>query len=248
MNVIPGHFTTSHFHLSHYLDLFDLKSNAAIARNVAVELAVPYIHSTPVDTIVCMEGTEIIGAYLAEELRQSGRSVINSEREIHVVSPIYSVDKKLIFHSNVQEKIKNKNVLLLVSSISSGATIKSALECLSYYAESLWEKALVQCLPLFKKEISLLKKDIPTIKCTDGRMPSLPATAPLTPHNQRRLYENESKQKGMSVILLSHCYFMGIDPSKVTLTVLSLNFYNISRIYGYIQRSRLQLQSALFSI
>ncbi|NLK39811.1 MAG: hypothetical protein GX303_06175 [Clostridiales bacterium] len=165
MNVIPGHFTTSHFHLSHYLDLFDLKSNAAIARNVAVELAVPYIHSTPVDTIVCMEGTEIIGAYLAEELRQSGRSVINSEREIHVVSPIYSVDKKLIFHSNVQEKIKNKNVLLLVSSISSGATIKSALECLSYYCGIVVGKsALFNAYPdQFKKEIHSLftNKDIP---------------------------------------------------------------------------------------
>ncbi len=133
MNVIPGHFTTSQFHISHFLDLYDLKTNARLARDVAVELAIPYLTTTLVDTIVCMEGTEVIGAYMAQELLQEGASVINSGKEIHVVTPMSNINRKLIFQSNMQELILNRNIILLVSSISSGTTVNSALECLSYY-------------------------------------------------------------------------------------------------------------------
>lgn len=133
MNAIPGHFTTSHFHTTHYLDLDNLKTNASTARDVARELALPYLTSTLVDTIVCMEGTEVIGAYMAEELMQEGTSVINSGGEIHVVTPLSNINRKLMFQSNMQELIFNRDIIVLVSSISSGITLNSALECLSYY-------------------------------------------------------------------------------------------------------------------
>lgn len=133
MNVVSGHYTTSHFHTTHYLDLENLKTNVTLARDVARELAMPYLASTLVDTIVCMEGTEVIGAYLAEELLQEGTSVVNSGREIRVVRPSSNVNRKLVFQSNMQEAINNRNILLLVSSVSSGITLNSALECLSYY-------------------------------------------------------------------------------------------------------------------
>lgn len=133
MNVIPGHFATNHFHLSHYLDLENLKTNAMTARNVAIELALPYLSTTLVDTIVCMEGTQVIGAYMAEELMSEGTSIVNSGREIHVITPISNIDKKLMFQSSMQSLINNKNIILLVSTISSGTTVNNALECLSYY-------------------------------------------------------------------------------------------------------------------
>jgi len=137
LSVIPGHFTTNHFHTNNYLDLDNLKTNSSIARDVARELALPYLTSTLVDTIVCIEGTEVIGAYLAEELLQEGTSVVNSGRDIHVVTPISNVHRKLIFQSNTQELIVNRNIILLVSSISSGITLYSALECLSYYGGNI---------------------------------------------------------------------------------------------------------------
>jgi orotate phosphoribosyltransferase len=133
MKVIPGHFTTSHFHISHYLDVSELKTNAVIAKDVARELSIPYLANVSVDTIVCMEGTEVIGAYLAEELMQEGVGVINSGKEIRVLKPLISAGGKLLFQCNVQQYIRDKEIVLLVASISSGTTIGRALDCITYY-------------------------------------------------------------------------------------------------------------------
>ena len=89
--------------------------------------------TTPVDTIVCLENTKVIGAYLAEELLQDGISVINSGGEIHVVTPMSNISGKLVFYDSEIEWIANKNILLLVATVSSSNTVKSAKECLSYY-------------------------------------------------------------------------------------------------------------------
>ena len=137
MNVIPGHFTTNHFHLSHYLDLDNLKTNSFLAKKVAKELSYPYLATTLIDTIVCMEGTELIGAYLAEELTQKGTTAINQGREVFVVKPMNNVNRQLTFQSNLQKLITNQRVLLLVTSISSGSTLKSAQEVLNYYGANL---------------------------------------------------------------------------------------------------------------
>ncbi|NLV35067.1 MAG: hypothetical protein GXY17_00095 [Clostridiaceae bacterium] len=133
LSVNPGHFTTSHFHTTHYLDLTNIKTNASVAKYVAIELALPYLSSTLVDTIVCMEQTEVIGAYMAQELLNHGAAFINSGREIHLATPISNVNRNLIFQSNMQDLIVNRNIIVLVSSISSGMTLNNALECLGYY-------------------------------------------------------------------------------------------------------------------
>ncbi len=137
MNVVPGHFTTNHFHLSHYLDLDNLKTNSTLAKKVAKEFALPYLASTLIDTIVCMEGTELIGAYLAEELTQKGTSAINSGEDIYVLKPMSNVNRQFTFQSNLQGLITDHRVLLLVSSISSGTTLRTALELLNYYGANL---------------------------------------------------------------------------------------------------------------
>ena len=80
VDVQPGHFTTNHFHLSHYLDLDNLKTNSSVAKKVAKELAKPYLGTTSCDTIVCMEETELIGAYLAEELAYQETSISNENK------------------------------------------------------------------------------------------------------------------------------------------------------------------------
>ncbi|MCL2764887.1 MAG: hypothetical protein FWD40_06360 [Treponema sp.] len=137
INITPGHFTTNNAHTNSFLDVSTLKSDTAVARDVARELAIPYLSSTPVDTIVCMEKMEVIGAYLAQELVQEGTSGINSGNSIHVVSPINNAYGKLVFPGNVAKWINGKNILLLVATISSGRTLNIALECISYYGGNL---------------------------------------------------------------------------------------------------------------
>ena len=132
-----GHFATGSSHISHYIDISELKSSASIAKEAARELAIPYLSNTIVDVIVYMEGTEIIAAYLADELMQGGLGVMNSNNEIHVVTPMHGTGGHFIFHENIQKKIANKDVLLVVASMSTGATINRAVECLTYYGGAL---------------------------------------------------------------------------------------------------------------
>ncbi|MDR1174726.1 MAG: phosphoribosyltransferase [Treponema sp.] len=133
VRVAAGHFATNSAHRSHYIDIFDLMAGASAARAAARELAVPYRTSTLVDAIVYMDNTEILAAFLADELLQAGMSVMNEGSEILLLTPMVSADGHFIFHRNVQEKIKNKNVVLMVASLSTGATANRMLECLSYY-------------------------------------------------------------------------------------------------------------------
>lgn len=133
IRVIPGHFATNNSHTTHYIDMSEIKTNSGMAKDVARELSLPYINFEIVDTIVCMEGTAVIGAYLAEELLQNGTSVINGGGEIHVLRPMISVNGDLLFPDNKRRMIQGKNVLLLVASVSSGRTARVGMECISYY-------------------------------------------------------------------------------------------------------------------
>lgn len=132
MDVIPGHFTNSTSHLTHYLDMSRLKFNALIARDVAREMAVPYLSNHLVETIVCMEEMDVIGAYLAEELIENGM-IVNSERDIHVLTPRINVNGQLIFQQSTERFIDNKHIILLVASAASGMTVDRTLDCLKYY-------------------------------------------------------------------------------------------------------------------
>ena len=72
LKAIPGHFATNHSHINYYLDMTPIKYRHTEAQLVAKEMVKKYRHTTAVDAIVCMDGCEVIGAYLAEELTAAG--------------------------------------------------------------------------------------------------------------------------------------------------------------------------------
>jgi len=137
IKVIPGHFATTNVHVSHYIDMTEMKYSILAAKAVAKELAVPYLNRALVDTVVSMEGTEVIGAFLAQELSQDGISVMNANRDIAILTPMYNVNKQLTFPSNVREQIRNRHVVLLMPSVSSGRAMRIARECIQYYGGHL---------------------------------------------------------------------------------------------------------------
>lgn len=131
--VIPGHFATNHSHVNYYVDMTGIKTHHKIAKETARELAKEYISSKSVDTIIALEGTEIIGAFLARELSKEGYSSLNSNKDICVITPESNANNQLIFRDNAQKDIFGKQIILLISSASTGKTINRSVECLQYY-------------------------------------------------------------------------------------------------------------------
>jgi len=130
ITVLTGHFTASNHHVNYHFDVSTMKSNARVARDIARELSMAYLSSTNVDTIVCLDKTETIGAFMANELLNGG---VNMGNEIHVVSPISNVNNNLVFKDSTLEWITGKNVILLVAMMISGKAVDRAMECLGYY-------------------------------------------------------------------------------------------------------------------
>lgn len=133
IGIIPGHFATNHSHVNHYIDMTKIKTHHTMAKRVADVLAASYV-STHIETIVCMEGTEMLGAFLAEALSQSG---INNGSDINVVTPELNANNQMIFRDNTQPAIWGKQLLLLISSASTGKTINRSMDCIRYYNGNL---------------------------------------------------------------------------------------------------------------
>lgn len=133
LKVIPGHFATNHSHINYFIDLTTMKSRANEAHEVAKGMTLQYVNNTLVDTIVCMDGCEVIGAYLAEELTKAGFMSRNAHKTIYVISPEFNNNGQMIFRDNIQCAVQGKNVILLLASATTGKTIDRTLECIKYY-------------------------------------------------------------------------------------------------------------------
>ncbi len=129
IGIIPGHFATNHSHVNYYVDMTSIKTSHKMAKEAAAELAACYA-TTNIDTIICLEGTEMLGAFLAEHLSGQG---INAGSDIAVVTPELNMNGQMIFRDNTQKKIWGKQILLLISSASTGKSIMRAVDCLQYY-------------------------------------------------------------------------------------------------------------------
>ena len=130
---MPGHFATNHSHVNYYIDMTTLKSRQSEAEIAARDLVPHYITNTIVDTILCLDGTQIIGAYLAQELQNSGFMSINAHQTIYIVSPEYDTNGQIIFRDNIQPMIRDKHVLILMASVTTGITVRKSAECIQYY-------------------------------------------------------------------------------------------------------------------
>ena len=53
----------THSHTNFYVDIMETKLNQAIANEAATTLAQSFIYEKQIDTIVCMDGSEIIGIF-----------------------------------------------------------------------------------------------------------------------------------------------------------------------------------------
>ena len=103
-----------------------------IGLETAKTLADEYIHTNSIDTIVCLEETSTIGAFMAEHLSDSLYSMSRGNN-ISVVTPEYHPGGAILFRDNMQRMVKNSQVLILAPSITSGKSVKRAIEAVLYY-------------------------------------------------------------------------------------------------------------------
>ncbi len=133
LKVTPGHFATTSSHINAYIDLTTLKARSSEAKAVAKSMCAEYMATTVVDVIICMDGTDVIGAYLADELTNSGIMCMNAHGSIYVITPEQNSMGQLTFPDNVVPMVQGKHVLLLLATATTGRTVDKAIECINYY-------------------------------------------------------------------------------------------------------------------
>lgn len=133
LRVAVGHFATTNRHTNYYIDVVSQKARLSEARAVAEELASYYYADTVVDTILCLDGTEVIGACLADCLSKADILNMNAHKSIYVVTPEITNSNQILFRDNIVPMIKEKNVMILAVSVSSGKTALAAIDAIRYY-------------------------------------------------------------------------------------------------------------------
>ena len=134
LRVAKGHFATSSAHSNYYIDVAAQKSRLSEAKAVATELCKNHKYSNQiVDTILCLDGTEVVATCVAEELTKSDYVNINAHQTIYIVTPEIVNGSQIIFRDNIVNMIKDKHVLITAVSVSSGNTAKAAIEAIKYY-------------------------------------------------------------------------------------------------------------------
>ena len=133
LRVAQGHFATSNCHSNYYIDVVAQKTRLSEAQAVAEELCSYFYHTTIVDTILCLDGTEVIGACLAEELAKGEFVNLNAHKSLYVITPETTNSSLLLFRDNIVPMIKGKNILILAVSVASGKTVETAIDAVNYY-------------------------------------------------------------------------------------------------------------------
>lgn len=137
VSVYQGHFASRHCHNSHYIDITRMKHEHTMAREAAITIAQRYAYDKAIDSIVCMDGSEVIGAFLAYHMCRNDRFNVNGNKSIDVITPEFDHTGQMIFRDNLIPMVTGKNVLLLISTVKSGKTISRMMECMEYYGASV---------------------------------------------------------------------------------------------------------------
>ena len=138
LRVAKGHFATSHSHINYYIDVTTQKTRLSEAKAVAKELVSAYQHNT---IVLCLDGTQVIGTCLANELTKDGFTNMNAHKTIYIVTPEYTSGSQIILRDNLAPMVKGKHVLILAASITTGYTAIFATthECLGYPVTSIFD-------------------------------------------------------------------------------------------------------------
>ena len=130
VRVMAGHFVTQHSHVNYCVDMTRVKSEMNMAK-AAAKLFAESFANTAVDTIITLERTKMVGAFLADAFANS--TGVNMNQEIAVISPEITADGLLLLRDNVIPYVKNMRVLILAATATTGITTMNAVRGIRYY-------------------------------------------------------------------------------------------------------------------
>ena len=138
LKVTKGHFSSDRFHINYYIDMTSLKMRRKDAQEVAKAMVSRYVSrvnlpvgnislatgdmqqlmaslatKTPIDTIICMDGCEVIGAYVASELSSIGVTTLNSHHTSYIITPEFDSTGQMVVRDNIRPMLKDKHVLVI---------------------------------------------------------------------------------------------------------------------------------------
>jgi len=130
-----GHFATKHSHINYFIDVTAQKYSLHGATSVARQLAGKISGSMPVDTILCMDGTSVIGTCLAKQLTKSGygSSTADELSNLFILKGEPDNHGRLIFRENARYMLEGKNVLVMMCSLTTGTTAQQGKRSVEYY-------------------------------------------------------------------------------------------------------------------
>lgn len=158
LKVTKGHFSSDRFHINYYIDMTSLKMRKAEALQVARAMVSRYVNrvnlednnffsssgdmqslmnsmasKAPIDTIICMDGCEVIGAYVASELSNMGVTTLNSHHTSYIITPEFDSTGQMVVRDNIKPMLKGKHVLVVLATAMSGRTIAKSIRCITSY-------------------------------------------------------------------------------------------------------------------
>ncbi|MBQ8173923.1 MAG: orotate phosphoribosyltransferase [Clostridia bacterium] len=133
LRVAKGHFATGHSHINYYIDVAKQKTRLSEADAVATELVSYYQSNTIIDTILCLDGMQVVGTCLARRLTEANYINVNAHQTIYVLTPEYASGGQIVFREGLTSAVQGKHVLILAASVTTGYTAKAAIEAVQYY-------------------------------------------------------------------------------------------------------------------
>ncbi len=128
-----GHFATRNSHINYFIDVtaqkYSLQGGEAVARQLTNRLKGRF----PVESILCMDGTSAIGAFLARDLTSGGGRSLSEGNNIYIIKGELDGRGNLIFRENARYMLEGKHILILTCSLSTGTTAIQGKQSVEYY-------------------------------------------------------------------------------------------------------------------
>lgn len=128
LKIARGHFATKHSHVNYLIDVTAQKASLLEAQAVAQQLAERYLSAVPIDTVLCLDGTRVIGTCLARQLTQEGSGSVNEGRDMYLLMAAVDESGHTIMGGSTHSMVAGKHVLVLMSSVTTGETARISME------------------------------------------------------------------------------------------------------------------------